>query len=491
MQLLNTLTRRKEEVVPADDRRITMYFCGPTVYSHTHIGHLRPALVGDLIARLLRRQGVEVSYVRNITDVDDKIIQKSIEQHVSAADVAQTYASEYLSIMARMGFDQVDRYVSATENIPAIVRSIELLIEKGAAYEAGGDVYFAVEADPQYGPLSGRRLEEMIAGARVEVNHLKRNALDFALWKAAKPDEPSWESPWGPGRPGWHIECSVMCNAYLGETVDIHGGGNDLIFPHHENEAAQSRQLNGRPLARYWVHNGMVQSQGEKMSKSLGNFFTVNEALEHYSAQVVRMLLLATDYRRPLVFGPDSFADAARSLDRLTTTVRLAAERLRRLPGTHRVSDGQEAALSLTAAAGRTYLQFFDALADALNTAIALSQLFELGRHINQALVDPSFPTSMAAAIALQRASSTLVELGGFLGLLTPSSASSPAWVQQGQPNREAELIELLVQLRDRARAGRNWSEADWIRAALAQTGVVLEDGPDRTRWFFAEGRSS
>lgn len=494
MQLYNTLTRRKEEFVPLEPGRVRMYFCGPTVYSDTHIGHLRPALTGDLLARYLRYRGFHVDYVSNLTDVDDKIIQRAREEGVAARDVADRYARQYLDLMRRMGADQVDRYARVTESMEAIVEAVARLVESGHAYPSAGDVYFAVRTQPQYGKLSGRDPDELLAGARVEVSEKKRDPLDFALWKAAKPGEPRWSSPWGEGRPGWHIECSVMCLRYLGPTLDIHGGGADLIFPHHENEIAQSEALNGVPLARYWVHNGMVRVGEEKMAKSLGNYFTVERALELVSPAALRLYIYSTHYRNPLLFSPQALEEAARAQARLQNAARLVAEAAGD-PGGVAPDPAEPFTASLRAAVEGAREAFLAALEDDLNSAEALASLFDLARRLNGLVQGPGFSGSASQRAALGEALAAFRELAGLLGVLevdgagtgTPRLApASRETGSQGAGELVEALVELVLSLRELARARRDWAEADAIRARLEELGLVVEDRRDGPHWRWA-----
>ncbi|MDI3316712.1 MAG: cysteine--tRNA ligase [Bacillota bacterium] len=493
MQLYNTLTRRKELFVPLEPGRVRMYFCGPTVYSDTHIGHLRPALTGDLLARYLRYQGFRVEYVSNLTDVDDKIIQRARDEGVPAREVADRYAGQYLELMRRMGVDQVDRYVRITESMAAIVEAVGELVEGGHAYASEGDVYFSVRTHPGYGKLSGRDPDELLAGARVEVSEKKRDPLDFALWKAAKPEEPSWPSPWGAGRPGWHIECSVMCRRFLGPTLDIHGGGADLIFPHHENEIAQSEALNGAPLARYWVHNGMVRVGEEKMAKSLGNYFTVERALELVSPEALRLYIFSTHYRNPLFFSVETLQEAARAQERLQHADQLLAEAAGDLAEEARPDPEEPFTASLLASVASARQDFLAALDDDLNSAEALAALFDLARRLNAHLQSREFAGLPEQRAALAQARVAFRELAALLGVLHtrsapaaggPSGAASPSTAEDAGLNER--LIELLLSVRELARARRDWKEADLIRSRLQELGIAVEDRRDGPHWRWA-----
>lgn len=443
-----------------------MYVCGPTVYADAHIGHAMSAIVFDMIRRYLEYIGYEVTYVTNFTDVDDKIIVRAKETGQDPFQLAQFYTDKYLMHLSDLNIKPADTYPRVTNEISNIIRTIGELGETDYAYEMDGSVYFRVQNDDDYGKLSRRRQEDAVAGTRVDSDERKENAADFALWKAAKAGEPSWESPWGPGRPGWHIECSVMCLHHLGETIDIHGGGNDLIFPHHENEIAQSESLTGKPFARYWVHNGMLQLSGEKMSKSVGNLVTIDEFLQRYSADALRLLVFTAHYRKPVAYTEESIAAAERSAARLRGGLRPAS-------GTVTVGESAEN-LRETAEAARS--GFRVAMDDDLNTSAALAQLFELVRAINSA---------RAAGVSgpfFQAAQETLRELAGVLGL-----SLSDAGESQGDSLAAKEFIDLLVGLRTELRQEKQWALADKVREGLASLSVYLEDTPDGTVWRFED----
>lgn len=465
MRLHDTLTGTLKELVPAEPGLVRMYTCGPTVYNWTHIGHLRPALVGDVLARHLRAKGLRVMWVSNFTDVDDRIIARAAEEGIAPTELSGRYIDDYLRNMAALGV-RVDRFVRVTEHIPDVVAMITRLVDKGFAYPLEGDVYFAVESKPDYGKLAGRALSEMRAGARVAVDVRKRHPMDFALWKAAKPGEPSWPSPWGPGRPGWHIECSAMSLRYLGNGFDIHGGGSDLIFPHHENEIAQSEAFTGQePFVGIWLHNAMVEVNREKMSKSLGNFLPLSELVRRWPAGALRYFVLATHYRKPLQFSEEAIAEARRAWTRLAEA--------------RRAWQGQAVGASddgpLAVRAQEVEAAFLAALDDDLNTSGALGQLFELVRASNAAL-------AAGAAAGLGRALDVLTRAGDILGLWEGGAVEVPA-----DDARAPALIDLLVELRDDARRYRDWALADRIRDRLAALGVALEDTPAGTRWTLVE----
>jgi len=451
--LHNTLTRRKEPFQPIDPANVRVYVCGPTVYDFAHIGNARPVVVFDTLFRLLRHVYGErhVTYVRNITDVEDKIIAAARENGEPIEALTRRTAALYRDDMAALNALVPTYEPRATEHIGAMVAMIRTLIEREVAYVAEGHVLFHVPAMPDYGQLSGRSLDEMIAGARVEVAPYKKHPADFVLWKPAKPGEPGWDSPWGKGRPGWHIECSAMGEVLLGRTFDIHGGGIDLVFPHHENEIAQSRCAHdGAPLARYWMHNGFVQVNGEKMSKSLGNYFTVHELLEEgHRGEAIRLALLSAHYRQPLDITRDGLVEAKAALDRFYA----ALDRVGVVEG-----GGGEPPLDLMAA-----------LEDDLNTPLALSHLHELLARLNKA---SGAPGRQAAASALKRG-------GAMLGLLQQNPAT---WLK-GAPDDEASEIEAAIAARAAARKARDFAEADRIRKDLAARGILLDDGPQGTSW--------
>jgi len=452
LQLYNTLSRRKEAFEPIDAANVRVYVCGPTVYDFAHIGNARPVVVFDTLFRLLRHVYGErhVTYVRNITDVEDKIIAAARKNGEPIDALTRRTTAAYQSDMAALNALAPSFEPRATEHIAGMVAMTEALIARGVAYAAENHVLFHVPAMAEYGQLSRRSLDEMIAGARVEVAPYKKHPADFVLWKPAKPDEPGWDSPWGRGRPGWHIECSAMGEALLGRTFDIHGGGIDLIFPHHENEIAQSRCAHeGAPLARYWMHNGFVQVSGEKMSKSLGNYFTVRELLEEgYRGEAIRLALLSAHYRQPLDITRDGLAEAKATLDRFYAAL-----------------DRTEA----SNASGEVPFDLLAALEDDLNTPLALSHLHELLGRLNKA---PSDRERKASAASLRLG-------GGLLGLLQQSPAD---WLK-GAAHGEAGEIEAAIAARAAARKARNFAEADRIRKDLAARGILLDDGPQGTSW--------
>jgi cysteinyl-tRNA synthetase len=454
--LYNTLSRRKEAFVPLDDERVTMYVCGPTVYSHPHIGNARPAVVFDVLARLLRTR-YQLRYARNITDIDDKINAAAREQNVPIGVIATRFAAAYHADMEALGVLPPDVEPLATEHVEEMIAMIGDLVASGHAYEGDGHVLFRVRSFPAYGQLSRRDQRELLAGARVEVAPYKEEAGDFVLWKPSPPELPGWDSPWGRGRPGWHIECSVMAARHLGTTIDIHGGGNDLIFPHHENEIAQSTCAHGgQAFARYWVHNGFVNVDHTKMSKSLGNTLLVRDLVHQAPGEAVRLALLSAHYRQPLDWTSEVLAEARRKLDRLYGALRNA--------------DGWQGAWH---GAGPDPA-FVEALEDDLNTPRALAVLFELAHEVNRSA------TAQVAGSAAARLRAS-AELLGLMG------SDPDAWFTEGSDGPDAEAIEALLAERDAARARRDFAAADRIRDELKARGIAIEDGPDGTRYRRAE----
>lgn len=461
LRVYNTLTSQKEPFETLQPGQVRMYVCGPTVYAPAHVGHAMSALVFDILRRYLEYRGYQVLHVMNYTDVDDKIIQRAAQEGLPPLQLAERYIGEFQRHLEELNILPATLNPRATQDMPAIIEMVRVLIEKGYAYEAGGDVYFRVRRDPDYGKLSGRHLEDMQAGARVEIDERKENPLDFALWKAAKPGEPAWDSPWGKGRPGWHIECSAMNLQHLGEQIDIHGGGNDLIFPHHENEIAQTESLTGKPFAHYWVHNGMLQLSGEKMSKSSGNLVTIRDFLAQHEADVLRMMVLNSSYRSPLTFNDEVIGQAEKALDRLRSAMRPAS-----------AEEGQvsQAALqALQVQMDATRQGFLDAMDDDFNTAGALAQLFDLVRAINQAR-DGGMNT-----VHLQSAQNVLSELATVLGLRLERPQ-----IEGGQA---APFIDLLIEMRNELRRRKLWALSDLLRDRLSDLGVLLEDSREGTTW--------
>lgn len=460
LRIYNTLTRQKELFEPLQAGQVSMYVCGPTVYAEAHIGHAMSSLVFDIIRRYLEYRGYHVRHVMNYTDVDDKIIQRANQINADPFALAEGYARQYDQHLRDFNILPASHNPRATQEMNQIIAMVQQLIAKGYAYEVDGDVYFRVDKDEDYGRLSGRKLEDMQAGARIGVDERKENPLDFALWKAAKLGEPAWDSPWGKGRPGWHIECSAMNLSHLGEQIDIHGGGNDLIFPHHENEIAQTESLTGKPFARYWMHNGMLQLSGEKMSKSLGNLVSIAEFLKRYEADVLRMMVLNSSYRSPLSYSDEILGQAERALERLRSALRSAQPLENPAP---------EAAAALRTQAQTTREGFVQAMDDDFNTAGALGQLFDLVRAINQGR------DAGLSAEVLAEAQAALLELTGVLGLR----------LQREEQTGEGAgaFIDLLLELRGELRKQKLWALSDLVRDRLKELGVILEDTRDGTTW--------
>jgi len=456
VKIHNTMTRTKEELVPLTPDEIKMYSCGVTVYDLSHVGHARMMIVFDVISRYLRFRGYRVTFVRNFTDIEDKIIRRANQEGVPASEVSERYIDAFRQDIAALGVLTPEVEPKATEHVPEMIALIERLVARGYAYVVEGDVYFEIRRFPAYGKLSGKNLEDLLAGARVEVDERKRDPRDFALWKGAKPGEPAWDSPWGPGRPGWHIECSAMAIRYLGESFDIHGGGEDLIFPHHECEIAQAEGVTGKPFARYWLHNGMVNLGREKMSKSLGNTLTIRDLVARHDPAVLRLFLLGTHYRSPLEWAEERVIDSARALERLWRPIDDAAK--------HETAGPLAPVDSAVPAELVCFRQrFIDAMDDDFNTPEALAALFDLSRALRAEGLPPGAVVSGARELR---------ELAGVLGLHGP---------------RRAELdqarLERLIDERAQARRQRNWRRADEIRAEIDQLGAIVEDKATGTEW--------
>ncbi|ROQ90688.1 cysteine--tRNA ligase [Desulfosoma caldarium] len=485
----NTLTKKKEPFVPLEAGVVKLYVCGVTVYDLCHVGHARSAIVFDVIYRYLKSRGYRVTYVRNFTDIDDKIIKRAQEEGTDYRTIADRYIAAFYEDMDALDVLRPDLEPLATENIPQMIDIIRRLEEKGIAYKAGTDVYFAVEKFPEYGKLSGRSLDDMMAGARVEVDVNKRNPLDFVLWKGSKPGEPAWDSPWGPGRPGWHIECSAMGSRFLGRTFDIHGGGKDLIFPHHENEIAQSEAAFGVPFVRYWLHNGFVNINNEKMSKSLGNFFTIRDILKVVHPEALRLFVLSKHYRNPVDFSDEALAEAERALERLYATLEVTLAR------TPQEIEGEKVAEKALMGQDKELFQkivdFPDAFGEAMdndfNTAQALALLFELQRSTQRFLDTFGRKSLKGPAAALARKATTcLQDHGRILGLLTRAPERFFDEIKKrkiAQKGIAVAEVEALIAQRNKARQEKNFQEADRLRDRLADMGVQLEDTPQGTRW--------
>ena len=488
IQTYNTLTRQKEPLKPLESGHIKLYVCGITSYDFCHIGHARSALAFDMIVRYLRYRGYTVTYIRNFTDIDDKIINRAAEQGVSASALAGRFIDEFYVDMDKLGVDRPTLEPRATEHIQEMIDLIAELIGKGLAYQAGADVYYSVNGFPEYGKLSGRNLADMQAGARIAINENKTNPMDFVLWKGSKPGEPTWDSPWGPGRPGWHIECSAMSRKYLGDSFDIHGGGQDLIFPHHENEVAQSEGASGKTAVNTWIHHGFVTIRDEKMSKSLGNFLTIRDILEQYHPEVLRFFIFSTHYRNPLDFSETAMQDAMAGLDRLYECM-VAIDTL---------SDtgvaGKEAAIATAPDVEKLCTleeRFQKAMDDDFNTAQGLGILFDSARIINKICqllpVDPS-----QEDINLLKNSGVLIKkLAGIMGLLQEEAGEylnqQKATLLKGLAISEQEILGLIKERKD-ARTAKNWACGDSIRDQLLAKGIELKDGASGTTWEIKRG---
>jgi cysteinyl-tRNA synthetase len=487
LRVYNTLSGSKEEFVPLVPGKVGMYVCGVTVYDHCHIGHARANVVFDMIYRYFRHAGYDVTYVRNYTDIDDKIINRALREGVPFSQVSERFIAEFDRDMARLGLELPTFQPRATEHITEIIAIVQSLVAKGVAYQAGGDVYFCVEKFAGYLKLSGRNLEEMQAGARIEVDERKHHPMDFALWKEAKPGEPFWESPWGKGRPGWHIECSAMSMKFLGETFDIHGGGKDLVFPHHENEIAQSEAATGHQFVKYWLHNGFVNINAEKMSKSLGNFFTIKEVLEKYDSEVLRFFLLSAHYRSPLDFSDQNLTEAESGMERIYKGLAGIDEALagEETGAMEAAAPPSEAEADLQEKADSFMARFREAMDDDFNAALAIGHLFDLIRSANRVLADGGGRRG-ANRPAFAAARSAISVLGTVLGVFT----SEPAAYLERIKGRKvaglaisAEEIGRLIDERSAARKARDFKRSDEIRDGLLVQGIELLDGPQGTTW--------
>ena len=487
MKIFNTMTGKKEDFIPLTSGKIGMYTCGVTVYDYCHIGHARSAIVFDVISRYFRYKGFDLKFIRNFTDIDDKIIKKANEEGISWDAVAKKYIEEYYTDMDRLGIARADAEPKATEYIQEMIDVIKALIEKGYAYEIpDGDsksVYFSVNKFPEYGKLSKKEQKDLLAGARIDVDDRKKNPVDFALWKASKEGEPWWDSPWGKGRPGWHIECTAMSIKHLGESFDIHGGGADLIFPHHENEIAQSEAFTGKPFARYWVHNGFITIDKEKMSKSLGNFFTIKEILDKYDAEVVRLFILSSHYRSPIEFSNEQLRDAESSLDRYYSTIARMDDFTAGSAGAQAdLKKSSSQAVDLEQLLDAFKNKFVEAMDDDFNTALAIGHIFELIRDINRFL--DLKPSGETAGVLISRAKNILREICAVLNLFsrTPAQWNIDLLKIKKIPLSETD-IENKIRDRKTARENKDWTRADSIRKELEANGIILEDKRDATSW--------
>jgi cysteinyl-tRNA synthetase len=478
LKVYNTSTRSKEPFVPLVEGKVGMYVCGVTVYDRCHIGHARAYVAFDVVQRYLRHRGFDVTYVRNFTDVDDKIIARAGERGISVNELTDRCIGDFHEDMESLGVARADIEPRVTDHVPGIVAMVQRIVDRGHAYVVDGDVYFDIESYPGYLGLSGRKLEDMKAGAsdRLGVEKRTKHPMDFALWKAAKPGEPSWDSPWGPGRPGWHIECSAMSAQYLGDVFDIHGGGADLVFPHHENERAQSWACCGGEFVRYWMHNGFVNVDSEKMSKSLGNFFTIREVVERYHPESLRYFLMTTHYRSPINFHDGAITEAENRVEYLYETVEAARSWLASNPATP--DAGEQSALR------ERFAQVMD---DDFNTAAALGLMADASRKLNETLARKGkAPEKSALAAALLEA---LVEQGSVLGLCQRDPRETLSGIQERKLARsgmDRQRIDALVAERTLARAERDFARADMLRGELSELGVIIMDGPEGTRWKVA-----
>jgi cysteinyl-tRNA synthetase len=505
LRVFNTLTRRKEDFAPLAPPKVGMYLCGPTVYSYSHIGHMVGPVIFDMVKRWLAFNGFDVTFVVNVTDIDDKIINESKKTGEPIAEIVKRVTDDYFRSLKLMGVS-VDQFPHATQHIPVILKVIGGLIDKGFAYPVGGDVYFDVAKDEDYGKLSNRKVDELMAGTRKEVGDLKRSPADFALWKAAKPGEPAWESPWGPGRPGWHIECTAMSTAILGDTFDIHGGGLDLVFPHHEDEIAQSESYTGKPFAKYWMHNGLMQRRGEsdkikltegdvdaqeatKMGKSKNNAVVMRQLFEQYPPELLRFFLVSTHYRSPIDFGDERLKEAASALGRLQG-LRDRIERITKTPfssldaPTKRGPLGFDASTPFLKEVSELRNRFLEHMDDDFNSGAAVGVLFELAPLVNRFADSNQLESPTAAEAdkeAFLHAGTVLRELTRILGILEGSDAP-----KAGGDEMVGKLIELLIEVRATARQQKNFALSDTVRNKLKEMGVVLEDSAAGTRWKIA-----
>ncbi len=477
LRVYNTLTGTKEIFTPLQPGKVGMYVCGVTVYDYCHIGHARANIVFDIVYRYLKYNGYEVTYVRNYTDVDDKIIQRANERGISSTALAQEFIQAFDEDMAALGLEKPTIEPKATEHMDEIIALVQQLIDAGKAYAVDGDVYFAVQSFDNYLQLSKRNLDDMQAGARIAPGEKKRNPMDFALWKGAKPNEPAWPSPWGEGRPGWHIECSAMSTRYLGESFDIHGGGKDLIFPHHENEIAQSEAASGKPFVKYWIHNGFVNVNQEKMSKSLGNFFTIRDILQQYDPEVVRFFILSAHYRSPIDFSEQNLKEARHGLSRFYEGLHAAAQVLKQC----------DIDSSIATTAGEELKERFrTAMDDDFNSAQAIGFLFDGVRNMNRLMSEKKFRKNAEKVAAVNALYQALQELGGVLGLF---GAEPESWLERQKMGAladmdiSAEEIEEKIAQRLQARQEKDFARSDSIRDELEARGILLLDSAEGTSW--------
>ncbi len=481
LQIYDTRIGKKVPFTPLQDNHVRMYACGITAYDFCHLGHARSALVFDMIVSYFRYSGYKVTFVRNFTDIDDKIINRAKEQNTTCTELSQRFINEFYKDMDALGIAKPDHEPKATEHIPEIIDIIQNLIDKGIAYQANGDVYFEVDKFPNYGSLSGRNLDDLKAGARVTISDIKKNPMDFALWKGSKPGEPKWDSPWGAGRPGWHIECSAMSRKYLGDTFDIHGGGEDLVFPHHENELAQSEGATGKPFANHWIHHAFITIRDEKMSKSLHNFLTIHEVLERHHPEALRMMVFSTHYRHPLDFADDTLRDAQIGINRLYNCMAACAELGEGIAGGKSTASKDETE-KLTALTQN----FKEAMDNDFNTAQALGCIFEAVKAINR--IRQALPKKPAEADIklLKKGAADITKLAGILGLL---QQDPQVYLHDCQKKHLAAVnmtdsdLDKLLQERIEARQSKNWARADEIRDLLLAKNIELKDGTQGTAW--------
>ncbi len=471
LRVYNTLSGKKEDFQPINPPKVGLYACGVTVYDYCHIGHARASVAFDAIARYLRYAGYDVTYVRNYTDIDDKIINRSNEQGIDWKELAQTFIEAHDTDMGALGVQRADVEPRATEYIDEIIEIVKTLVDRGVGYEVDGDVYFAVEKFDGYGKLSKRNIEDMQAGARIDVDERKNSPLDFALWKSSKPGEPAWDSPWGKGRPGWHIECSAMSAAILGQPLDIHGGGKDLIFPHHENEIAQSEAATGKEFVRYWMHNGFVNIDSEKMSKSLGNFFTIREVLEKYRPEVVRLFLLSTHYRSPLDFSDKALTEAEVRYERF---MNLFARVSRMETYAREMNDTESAALENIT--GETLPAFKEAMDDDFNTAAAIGHLFSALGNLNGVLDNADGSGGGVSAAFREGVDGFFKEIGSVLGFFENGIVAGEAWFSGSGDEDEKARAQGMAEERVQARNDKNWARADELRDEIAAMGYDVQD---------------
>ena len=498
LKVYNTMTRKKEDFKPLEKGKVSIYCCGVTPYNEPHIGNARPFVTWDAIRRYFTKKGYHVRYVQNFTDIDDKIIAAANHEGVLWNDISTRYIESYFKVMDALNIRRADLYPKVSENMESIVKMVQKLVDKGFAYVLdNGDVFFDVTKDEHYGKLSGRKLDDNEAGARIEIDGRKHHPMDFALWKAAKPNEPSWDSPWGKGRPGWHIECSVMSRKYLGDKFDFHGGGSDLIFPHHENEIAQSQCAIGdeNSFAQYWLHNGFITINHEKMSKSANNFFTVKEILEKYPAEVVRFFLLETHYRSPLDFSEDRIKEAQTAYNRLATSKDYLFDLIKKIDSGDVSSEGRtNTAITASKAGGladiseRLLATFYDAMDDDFNTSLAISHMFELSKEINifyneiinSGIFSVGGKMNDIDAKIIYRVRDIYMEMAGIIGIF---EKAVKAVDDHAEFKLIDDLMEIIIANRQAAREAKNWAMADGIRDKLKAAGIILEDTPQGVRW--------